>query len=286
MKIGVSSYSLSGAISAGAFDVLGAIDHIASIGGEHMEVVPSANWSFQSEEDPLVQQVKERAAAAGIDLSSYTIGANFLTETEEARQAEIERVKGQVRIAAALGVKFMRHDAGWRPIEQCTVENYYADLPGVVEACQIIADYAKPYGITTSVENHGYHFQGSERVHHLVNMVDRENFRTTLDVGNFLCADENSVAATKNNIGIASFIHFKDMLIRKKLANTAGFFPTRGGNFLRGTITGHGDVDLISVAEIIKASGYDGYISIEFEGPENCIPAVTTSLNYVKALFA
>ena len=77
------------------------------------------------------------------------------------------------------------------------------------------------------------------------------------------------------------------MLVRKNPPSTAGFFPTRSGNkFLRGTITGHGDLDLRSCAEIIKASGYDGYVSIEFEGPEDCLDAVKTSLNNVKALFA
>ena len=40
--------------------------------------------------------------------------------------------------------------------------------------------------------------------------------------------------------------------------------------FLRGAIVGHGDVDMPAVMKTIKESGYDGYLTIEFEGMEDC----------------
>ena len=82
MKIGISSYSLSKAINKGEIDVFGAIEYIASIGGEHMEIVPGAIGQFTTDDDPMIEKIKAAAAAAKIDLSSYTIGANFIS-TEE-----------------------------------------------------------------------------------------------------------------------------------------------------------------------------------------------------------
>ncbi len=291
MKIGVSSYSLARAIAAGEFDICGAIRWIAEEGGEHVELVPCGPFSIKDENDPLIERIKVTAAECKVDLSSYTFGANFVTgangeSTPEEVAAEVERVKGQIRIAGALGVKFIRHDVGYVSTDLCTCEYFEKAILKVVEPCREIADYAKTFGITTSVENHGYLFQGSERIHRLVNLVDRDNFRTTMDVGNFCCADEDNVIAVMNNINIASFIHFKDFLIRKKLPTGEGFFGTLHGRFLRGTITGHGDVDLFSIAKVIKDYGYDGYISIEFEGMEECKSAVKTSLANVKQLFA
>lgn len=84
----------------------------------------------------------------------------------------------------------------------------------MAEACREIADYAAGLGITTSVENHGYFIQHSDRVQALVHAVGRDNFRTTLDIGNFLCADENPLIAVPNNIKLASMVHFKDFYIR------------------------------------------------------------------------
>ena len=52
------------------------------------------------------------------------------------------------------------------------------------------------------------------------------------------------------------------------------FFMTRGGNYLRGTIVGHGDVPVKSCINALKRVGYDGYISLEFEGPEYAIDAI------------
>jgi sugar phosphate isomerase/epimerase len=269
LKIGLSSYSLSRAINAGEMDILGAIKWISENGGEHMELSPGR--LILAGNDALVKAIVKQAADCGIALSSYTIGANFITETEEAFQKEIKRVKSEVEIAAALGVIRMRHDAGSRPIPDSTVANFEKDLPKLVEACRSVADYAKKYGIVTSVENHGYHVQASERVHRLVLAVDRENFRTTVDIGNFLCTDEDPVSAVKNNIKLASMVHFKDFYRRSPQSDLGeGWFKSKAGYFLRGSIVGQGDIDIPSAVKIIKGSGYDGFVSIEFEGMEDC----------------
>ena len=47
--------------------------------------------------------------------------------------------------------------------------------------------------------------QHSERVQALIHAVDRVNFRTTLDVGNFVCVDEDSVAAVTNNLPLCLY---------------------------------------------------------------------------------
>ena len=57
-----------------------------------------------------------------------------------------------------------------------------------------------------------------------------------------------------------------------------GFFLSRGGNFLRGTIIGHGDVPVLQCLRALKRTGYDGYLSIEFEGMEDCIQGISVGL--------
>ena len=266
MKIGLSTYSLGRAVKAGEMDQLEVVDWIADNGGEHVEVVIDL-----SDNDELTAALVSRAAERNLDISSYTIPASFLQGTDEALQAEIERVKRQVDVANALGAKLMRHDAASRPADEATVEQFEKDLPAVVTACQQVADHAKQYGITTSVENHGLHMQSSERVQRLVLATARDNFRTTIDVGNFLCADEDPVIGVKNNITFASLIHMKDFYVRSSAYGPGeGWFTTKRGRFLRGAIVGHGDVDMPAVMKTIKESGYDGYLTIEFEGMEDC----------------
>ncbi|HEY4552722.1 MAG TPA: sugar phosphate isomerase/epimerase family protein [Bacillaceae bacterium] len=270
MKLGVSSYSLYKAMDKKEMNIFEVMDWVKEIGGSHFEVVP---LGFDlTEKQELADDIRSHALKLGLELSNYAIGASFVDLTEEALENEIERVKLHVRIADRLGIRLMRHDIAPRAKEEADIARYYDDLPILVNACREIADYASQYGITTSIENHGYHVQESDRVKLLVHLVDRDNFKTTLDVGNFLCADENPLTAVANNIGIASMVHLKDFYYRPEGQNPGeGWFGTKYGNHLRGAITGQGDLDMYGILRIIKNFGYKGYISIEFEGVEDCI---------------
>ncbi|TYP72448.1 sugar phosphate isomerase/epimerase family protein [Paenibacillus methanolicus] len=282
MKLGISSYSLYQALESGEMDILGVIDWVADQGAEHVEIVPVG---FELAGNPeLADAIREKAAARGIAVSNYAIGANFAVESEEAYRSEIERVKSEVELAARLGVKLMRHDVARS--DDTSIRHFNAILAKLAEACGEIADYAAGYGITTSVENHGYFVQASDRVQALVQAVDRPNFRTTLDVGNFVCVDEDPVAAVRNNLPFASMVHVKDFYRRPSYRNPGdGWFRSASGNFLRGAIAGQGDLDLAESLCLIKRSGYDGYISLEFEGLEECKKGTAIGLANVRRLW-
>lgn len=284
MKLGLSTYSLHKAIASGQMTVLQAIQWIADHGGEHVEIVPIG---YQLTDNPeLLVQIRDQAKACGIEISNYAVGGHVISTDAIAFDLEIERLCREVDIARQLGVRLMRHDVAWRPIPETGIAQFEQDLPRMVEACQRIADYAGQFGITTSVENHGYFVQASDRVQRLVALVNRPNYKTTIDVGNFLCADEDAVIAVKKNLPIASMVHLKDFYLRtSERLPGKGFFSTAGGNFLRGAILGHGDIDLYAVMRVIKASGYDGYLSVEFEGMEDCVAGSETSLENARRIW-
>ena len=291
MKIGLSTYSLDGAFKDGRLDMAGIVRTIAEWGGEHAEVVPLVDFLEHPE---VPRQVKAEADKCGLPLSSYTFEANFLRAkadghelTDGERRAEIDRVKRHLDIAAALGVKLVRHDVGHRPVEQTSTAQFDRDLPVVAEACREVADYAAQYGICTNLENHGRHFQGSERVHRLVDTVARPNFRCFIDVGNFVGVDEDPYSATMNNLDIVTMFHFKDMYRRSWVPDPDHWLKTKHGNLYKCAITGYGDLELRRIAGLIKASGFDGFVSIEYECREtDCLFGAKRSLECVKALFA
>lgn len=282
MKLGVSTYSLYQALKSGEMSIMDVIDWIADQGGEHVEIVPlgfdlPGNFA-------LADAIREKAQSRGIAISNYAIGANFLTETEEQYLQEIERVKGEVDLAARLGVSKMRHDVARS--EDLSIRNFNANLERLAEACRQIADYANQFGIVTSVENHGFFVQHSERVQALIHAVDRANFRTTLDVGNFVCVDEDSVAAVTNNLPYASIVHVKDFYIRPSNQNPGeGWFKSSYGTYLRGAIVGQGDLNLREILRVVKSSGYDGYISLEFEGMEECKKGTLIGLQNIQRIW-
>ncbi|MCR8642473.1 sugar phosphate isomerase/epimerase [Paenibacillus sp. N1-5-1-14] len=270
MKIGLSSYSLYRELNAGTMNIVDCIKWVAEIGGSHIEIVPLGFDLVQDE--GLAETIQAEARKAGIAVSNYAISANFVGLDEEQYQQEIERVKSHVDIANRLGAKLMRHDIASRPIPETTLTNYIKDLDRMTDACGQIADYAAQYGITTSIENHGFYVQASDRVRALVDRVNRPNFRTTLDVGNFVCVDENPLVSVSNNLPYASIVHLKDFYIRPAAQDPGdGWFRSAGGQYLRGAVVGQGDLDMRGILKTIKASGYDGYFSVEFEGKEDCL---------------
>lgn len=282
MKLGLSTYSLHGALSSGAMTVLDVIDYTAELGGQHVEIVP-LSYSL-SDHPELKLQIVERARQQGIELSNYAIGANFLTDDQDAYEKEIERVMSEVDIAARLGVKLMRHDVASSP--DVSIANFNRHLDRLADACRRIADYAAKYEITTSVENHGFLIQHADRVQALIQAVGRPNYRTTLDVGNFVCADENPVAAVQKNLPFASMVHIKDFYLRPSHRNPgAGWFTSTSGVYLRGAIIGQGDLDMWKILHIIKASGYDGYISVEFEGMEDGMTGARIGMENVQRIW-
>ncbi|WP_429351820.1 sugar phosphate isomerase/epimerase family protein [Paenibacillus sp. 4624] len=285
MKVGLSTYSLQQALDRKELTVPDAIRWIAEQGGQHVEIVPMGFSLIDN--SALIEEIKAAAQDVGIDISNYAIGANFaVQESTETLEEEIQSVMRHVNVAADLGVKLMRHDVAFRPAQEGTVAQFEADLPVLVKACQRIADYAAGFGITTSVENHGYYVQSSERVQRLLHETGRENFKTTLDIGNFLCVDEDPVSAVKNNIPYASIVHAKDFYWRSSTRNPGeGWFQTSHGNYLRGAIVGHGDIDMPEVFRVLKRSGYDGYISVEFEGMEHCQTASRIAMDNVRRLW-
>ena len=86
----------------------------------------------------------------------------------------------------------MRHYiAGFRrPFSSNTPLNFEKDLPLMLEGTRELCDYAAEYGITTTLENHGFYCNGSDRLIRILDGLDRPQMKMTMDVGNFLCVDE------------------------------------------------------------------------------------------------
>ncbi|SFT10139.1 sugar phosphate isomerase/epimerase [Paenibacillus sp. BC26] len=287
MQIGLSTYSLLNALKSGEMTVLDAIQWIADNGGEHMEIVP---YGFTLVDNPeLADAVRNKAAEVGIALSNYSMPANFVQPDLESFDAEMARVKEHVDLVHRLGMKHMRHDVTAFTIakEQMTIAWFEENLHLMVKGSQIIADYAAQYGITTTIENHGFSAQASDRVQRILHAVNRPNFKTTLDVGNFMCVDENPVIGVMKNLPYASLVHFKDFYFRPFDEPPGGgnWFRTSHDNYLRGAIVGHGEIPIRKITKLIKQSGYDGYITVEFEGMEECKEASRIAMDNLRTLW-
>jgi sugar phosphate isomerase/epimerase len=288
MKIGVSSYSYSRLVKAGA---LRQIEVIAKAKETGFDVIEFSTIAVPAGKTlpGFAKELRVEAERVGIPIVNYTIGADFLSGSGGDLPAEIERVKREVDVAQILGVPGMRHDAtGGFPSGHVGPKDFAAALPRLVEGCRAVTEYAAAKGIKTMVENHGFFCQDSERVERLVNAVAHPNFGVLIDMGNFACADEDSGAAVGRLVRYAFHAHAKDFHLRSGalFPPGEGWFVSRSGNFLRGAIIGHGDIPVGQCIRILKKTGYDGVLSIEFEGMEDVLAGIRIGHDNLRRIVA
>lgn len=284
MKIGVSSYSFSRLVNNGVMSQLDVVSKVREMGFDNIEF-STLSLSIGETPESLALKLKEECDRQGMEVTCYSVGADFLNGSNGDIDAEIERLKDEVKVAKILGAPFMRHDVIYGFPKGYTGPKGFDDvLPVLIKGCRAVTEYAQGFGIKTMVENHGFICQDSERVEKLINGVASPNYGLLMDMGNFLCVDEDPAKAAGRLAQYAFHVHAKDFHIKPGTASNPGegWFRTRGGNYLRGAIIGHGNLPVVQCLQILKAAGYDGTISVEFEGMEDVLLGISTGLENLR----
>ncbi|GMQ58424.1 sugar phosphate isomerase/epimerase [Vallitalea sediminicola] len=288
MRLGVSSYSFLRLVEEGKIKQIDVIKKAKEMGFDAVEFIKFILEEGETDESFAKRAFKE-SKKVGIDIESYTISSDFINGSNGDLEAEIERVKREVDIANILGAKSMRHDAtiGFTD-DHIGQKSFDHALPILIRGYREVTEYAMKYGIKTMVENHGFFCQDSSRVEKLVNGVNHPNFGVLIDMGNFVCVDEQPEKALGVLMPYAFHVHAKDFHIKSGMLPDPGrgWFQSRGGNYLRGSIIGHGDVPILQCLRIMKKYNYEGVLSIEFEGLEDPLTGIEIGLenlrNYIE----
>lgn len=290
MKIGLSSYSFRPLMLDGSMRIEDVFAWVRDNGGEHLELAtlsvarPGEDMQYDLGADrEMLDRLKAASAETGIPISGICIAANVIDK--DTRRAQIERVKRYVELCDRLDVRFLRHDVVPWSLRATEAAEFEQAFPVIVDACREIAEHAERLGVVASVEDHGFLMNSSERIKRLIHAVGLPNFKMTLDVGNFLCVDEDPLMATRASIRHASFVHLKDFYIRQAKPGP-GWLETLGSQHIRGSVFGFGDLPVTEILRSVVQSGYDGFISLEYEGNEPTLFGCETGLANARRLIA
>lgn len=281
MKVSVSSYSFMQYIWAGKMTQFDCVAKAKELGFDAIEFVDidgGEDYALQVEN---AKKIRAEADRVGIEINAYAIGACLYRGSAEADAAEVERLKRQLDIAHILGTKVMRHDAcGWLE-KKGHFRSFDLMLPTIAKNAREVAAYGETLGIMTCTENHGYISQDSDRMERLFNAVGHDNYGLLVDMGNFICVDEDPATAVSRVAPYAIHAHIKDMYVRDEPSAFISS-PTRGGRYFGGAVVGEGDIPVKRCLRILKQAGYDDYVSLEFEGMEDCISAISRGLKNIR----
>ncbi|MBR5044667.1 MAG: sugar phosphate isomerase/epimerase [Clostridia bacterium] len=283
MKFGVSSYSFDRHLretKCGYREIIRLAREIGFAGVEFVDLLNPA-WGIEGDEIALARAVRAAAEEYGMAIPAYTVAADFLSCDPE---AEVERICRKVDVAKELGAKVFRHDASFR-LRDLPGYSFEDGIEEMAPRIRRVTEYAAERGIVTCTENHGCVYQAPERVKRLIEAVGHKNYGWLVDLGNFSVVDHDNLEAVKIAAPYAVHVHAKDFLLLPDPGDgaeiPAGFNRSAGGNLWRGTVLGRGNVDAGACLDELKCAGYDGWVSLEFEGPEEVLPSLAEGYSFL-----
>ena len=276
MKISVVSYSFDQYIREGKMTQFDCVSKAKEMGFDAIEFTEISGAPDLEVQKENARKIKKEADKLGIEISAYLVGTHLYDDDLAVMEDAVKYLKDQVDIARILGTKIMRHDVCVRLGREGKNRSFELMLPYIAENTRKVTEYAEALGIKTCTENHGFIVQDGDRVEKLFNTVNHNNYGILLDTANFLVADVNPVEAVSRLAWDAVHVHVKDMLYRNEASETC-FMTTRGANYIGGVVIGEGDVPVKKCLRILKQAGYNGYLSVEYEGAEDCISGICRS---------
>lgn len=280
MKIAVSNYSFYKYIKAGKMSLRDAVKYAHELGFDALEITDVYDEPYEEQVEN-AKFIRAEADKYGMEIAALAVGARMYKGSEEEDKAEAERLRGQLEIAKILGAPVMRHDT----VYTCSPgegRSFDLMLPTIAKNIRRVTEIAAEMGIKTCTENHGQLAQDSDRIERLIAAVNHENFGVLVDIGNFSCADDDNALAVSRLANLAVHVHAKDFHKRTFAEGPAdGYFQTRSCNYLRGCTIGDGDVPVAQCIAILKKAGYDGYVTVEYEGYEDCLVGVKRGREYL-----
>ena len=167
---------------------------------------------------------------------------NLGETTEEGRLKTVENHMKWVDAAQVLGCHSIRVNAGG----EGTPEEHAAN---VVLGLRKLCEYGQTKGINIIVENHGGHSSNGSWLSNVIKTVNMPNIGTLPDFGNFRISETEQYDRYK---GMQELMPFA-----KGVSAKSYDFDANGNETT---------IDFARMIQIVKKSGYRGYIDVEYEG--------------------
>lgn len=258
-----------------------AVDYAKGLGLNAIEPYPSREFTTPDVEN--ARRLAEYAQEQGIGICCFSMAADIVSGD---RKAEIENLKRYADVAAAMGSPYLHHTLypalGF-------AENRWTfkeALKYAVEGVREVYDYAEQIGIKCLYEDQGFCFNGVQRFDDFLGEVNRE-VGVVADLGNILFVGEQPEAFAARFAPLVKHVHVKDYLYKDSRwpSPGEGWYISRDGGYLRGTVIGHGVVNFQRVFSILQSVGYDGFFSLEYDGMEDAFRANELGLANMKRYY-
>jgi len=220
-------------------------------------IEPTAYYFPETTTDYLAR-LKGKCSRLGLDVSGTAVGNNFCVSDPSKLKEQIASVKKWTEISSFLGAKTMRIFAG--SVDKGDTEEKARGR--CIEAIQEACDHAAKFGVILALENHGGIVTTIEQMLGVVKAVKHDWFGVNWDTGNFHSADPYDDLARLAPYAVTVQIKTEIQRAGQKKE----------------------DADLKRLIDSLKATGYRGYVALEYEGSEEPKEAIPRAVEALKKL--
>jgi len=218
-------------------------------------------------------RIRQAMARTGMVLSGLSLSTNFNLDDAAALQAMKDKAKAWMRVAAEVRAPVSRIFGG-HVHDRKDLAARKAGLARILDSLGEMAREAERLGITLALENHGgLPCTGEEQVE-VIRKVGSPNLRATIDVGNYMGGGQSGLDGTRAAAAYCAYVHLKDF---RRVADASA----PGGTKLQPCIVGRGEVDIAGCLRAVRDAGYDGFVALEYEGPEDEREGVPASVRFM-----
>ena len=272
LRLGTSTYSFWH-FTAQKVPVEMVMHHAHEMGLDGVELL---HIQMLSEANEYLHQLKRIAFSLGLDIYCLSVHQDFVWPDAEEREKNVAHTLHCIDLAHELGAPCIRLSSGsWKTTrsfeELMTLRGIEPPIPGytdedafgwVIDCIERCLPHAEERGVLLALENHWGLTRTADGVNRIVEAIDSDWLKVTMDCGNFLDDPYESMEKVAPHTAL---VHAKT------------YFG--GGEWYSL------DLDYTRIAKILRAVDYTGYISLEYEGKEKARTGVMKSVELLRESF-
>ena len=254
IKLSLQSLSYKDTFNSGDIDLLGIIESAYEL---QMDGVDLHFTHFASTDDDYLEEVKQACLRRGLHMCYIGVSNNFGKTGDELRE-QIDLMKTWIDVAARMGVPMVRAFGSWIP-EGETEESAW---PRLVASTNEVAEHGSTKGSVVGLHNHNHGCipATGDQVVRLLDDVDSPYYSHILDTGQYRGSPGASLGERGKEDPEWNFYGSIEASAPRAVHVRAKIYRIASGK--------EAWLDYDRIMPILKKLGYNGWLSLVFEGQD------------------
>lgn len=274
IKLSLQSLCYRDTFNAGKITMLEIIEKAYEL---QMDGVDLHFTHFASTDDDYLEEVKRACLKRGLHMCYIGVSNNFGKTGDELRE-QIDLMKKWTDIAARMGIPMVRAFGSWLP----EGESEESAWPRLVASTKEVAGYGQSKGVVVGLHNHNHGCipATGDQVIRLLDEVDNPYYSHILDTGQYLGSPGVSLGERGKEDAKWNFYGSIETSAPRAVHVRAKIYRIASGEEVW--------LDYDRIMPILKKVGFNGWMSIVFEGQDELDEpaAVPLANRYMRSLLA